>query len=123
MKMKKNRRLLLLIVFTLVSFFLYLFMFTTAGGHFFNRNYMEVARRYQCLNSLNMIAAKIDESEIEITKENIQAIQKIVDELNYTCPSGYKVGNDESICGYFVEITSSDNLVITEHKDNHNTEK
>lgn len=113
------RRLFIIIILSFVGFcFFYLLLF---GGHLFNRNISEMARRYQCQANLHEIAKLLQAKQIKLVNQNIELIDSELTNLNLLCPSGKKFHDNVTKASYKLLTTKEGYVVVTEGANNHDT--
>lgn len=115
----RGRLLEFIVVIVLLSVFLVFF----SRRYIFNCNPEETTRRVGCLSNFNKIATLLKEKDLQLKVENIPAINDVLAELKLTCPSGRKMHARTSIASYKVVELPTNDIVITEDANNHNTQK
>ena len=106
-------------VFGMLVVVLVLFLITE-GGHFFNRNRLEQARRAQCMHQLQEIGKVISDRGLRLDVTNRADVGLVLDQLGLRCPSGLRVQPSQEGASYFVATNAQGTLVVIESNENHN---
>ncbi|HUW18983.1 MAG TPA: hypothetical protein VMW16_06745 [Sedimentisphaerales bacterium] len=98
-------------------------VFILFGKYIVSDNSLEYGRRGCCVINLTKIAKKLTDENLKLKEENIPAIKAVIQELNLHCLSGESIHSDKSASSYQVVVLPGGHVVVTEHPDNHNTDK
>lgn len=96
-------------------------VFYLLGGHFFHREYQEVARQAVCLHNLHTIGIRVEDQGISFDADHVDEIEAIIAEADLYCATAYMTHEDIDRARYHVEMIGDGGILVTEGRSNHDT--
>lgn len=103
-----------------ILFFVLIAWLNFGGGHWFDNNRFERARRFACVQNLKQITGTLQKKNLPLDATNSIAIQKAIDQLGLKCPSGKEVQKEMSKASYRAIIDTTGSILVMEDDQNHN---